>query len=276
MLENLTTISLIGFAIGFAFSVPVAGPVSIMITANALRGKKGFCLRVNAGAALVEFLYVFAGIYGLTRLFALYYPFIPYILIAGSLFLIYLGYNISRSRLDVEIVEKKNISAKRNRRPGGFITGFLLNLFSPTLFVGWLTASFLVISFIASLGYSTGGIRDMLNKHMNEVNTIESIENKGTGLSIDKTAEMNFSQKTAPEDGQIKNHPPYYPMVISLSYAFFLALGSLVWFIILTNILIRYRNKLNINILNKLIRSMGYLLYLISIVLFYTGISKLL
>ena len=275
MLENLAIISLIGFVIGFIFSVPVAGPVSIMITAGALQGKRAFCLQVNAGAALVEFLYVFIGVYGLTRLFALYYPFIPYILIGGSIFLIYLGYRITRSDLDIDVLEKSNISAKRRRKPGGFLTGILINLFNPALFIGWLTSSFLVISFIAGLGYSTGGINDMLNERITEVNNIEISEKRSSGKLTEITAEMNFGENKPMEGGLQKKHPPYYPLIISSGYAFFLSIGSVVWFVILTNILIRYRNKLNIKILSKLVRTMGYILYLISVILFYSGISKI-
>lgn len=275
MLEDLVTISLIGFAVGFVFSVPVAGPVSIMITANALKGKKAFCLQVNAGAALVEFFYVFIGVYGLTRLFALYYPFIPYILIAGSLFLIYMGYRITRTDLDIDILEKSNISAKRIRKPGGFLTGLLINIFNPALFAGWLTSSFLVISFIAGLGYNTGGIKDMLSGHLHEVNAIENNNAKSSGKLNDRTAEMYFGEKTLKEKVNLKKQVPFSPLLTGLSYAFFLSLGSLVWFNILTQILVKYRKKVNINILNKLIKTLGYILYLISFVLLYSGISKI-
>ena len=176
MFENIATISFIGFLIGFAFSIPIAGPLSILITANALKGNKRFCLQANAGAALILFIYIFSGVYGLSRLFTHYYPLIPYILIAAAFFLFFAGYKITRTNLSIEILEKGGVAARKNRKTNGFWTGFLINIFNPSLFVGWLTSSFIAISFIASLGYNTGGIDTMIQENLTEVNKIENGE----------------------------------------------------------------------------------------------------
>ena len=39
MIESIITMSIAGFLTGFIFSMPIAGPISIMITSNALKGQ---------------------------------------------------------------------------------------------------------------------------------------------------------------------------------------------------------------------------------------------
>ena len=56
MLESLATISIIGLMVGFIFSVPVAGPISILITSHALKGEGRYCVRVAFGT-IVWFYY---------------------------------------------------------------------------------------------------------------------------------------------------------------------------------------------------------------------------
>lgn len=86
MLESILTISVAGLIAGFIFSMPVAGPISILITSSALKGKLRYCNLVNAGASLADFIYILIAVYGFARLYPFYKPAIPYIFIAGSLF----------------------------------------------------------------------------------------------------------------------------------------------------------------------------------------------
>lgn len=159
MTESLITISIVGLIVGFIFSMPVAGPISILVTSNALKGRLKYCNLVTVGASFADFVYVFAAVFGLTKYYSLYEPAIPYILLAGTVFLLYIGYKISKTRIDLEHLEDKSILSKKIRRHerGGFITGFMLSFFNPTLFLSWLTSSFIVISLVASLGFNTGG-----------------------------------------------------------------------------------------------------------------------
>jgi len=274
MFENIVAISFIGFLIGFAFSIPIAGPLSIMITANALKGNKRFCLQANTGAALMLFIYIFSGVYGLTRLFTHYYPLIPYILIAAAFFLFFAGYKITRTNLSIEILEKGGVKARKNINTNGFWTGFLINIFNPSLFVGWLTSSFIAISFIASLGYNTGGIDTMIQENLTEVNKFENEGRNDIKESTDQHTDIFEQSVKSQKDIKQKKFPRYYPMLSSFSYAFFLTLGSISWFFILTGMLIKYRKKLDISVLNRIVRAMGYVLYLIGALVLYSGITK--
>ena len=57
--ESILTISIAGFLAGFIFSMPIAGPISILITSNALKGRLRYCNLVSIGASIADFAYVF-------------------------------------------------------------------------------------------------------------------------------------------------------------------------------------------------------------------------
>src|SRR5664279_824754 len=105
MFESIITMSIAGFLTGFIFSMPIAGPVSIMITSNALKGRLRYCNLFNIGASLADFIYVFIAVFGLTRLYTYYKPIIPYIFLFGCLLLFFLGYKIFRTKFDIDHLE---------------------------------------------------------------------------------------------------------------------------------------------------------------------------
>lgn len=116
--------------------LPIAGPISVLITSNALKGRVKFCKHATNGASLADFVYVFIAVFGLTNLYSWYKPVIPYVLIIGALFLIYLGIKIFKTKLDLEHIGEDEIpEAKLKKKDqNGFWTGFLLNFLNPTLF----------------------------------------------------------------------------------------------------------------------------------------------
>ena len=160
MFESILTISIAGLLAGFIFSMPIAGPISILITSNALKGRLRYCNLVSLGASIADFTYVFVAVFGLTKLYSFIQPIIPYMFAVGSLFFFYLGYKIFRTKIDIEHLEDKSHLAEKieKRERGGFYTGFMINFLNPTLFIGVLTSSFFVISLIASMGFHTGGL----------------------------------------------------------------------------------------------------------------------
>ena len=104
MTESLITISLVGLLAGFILSMPIAGPISILITSNALNNRKKYCILATIGASFADFFYVFIAVFGLTKLFTYYKPFIPYLLSAGAIFLLYIGLKFSEPKLTLNIL----------------------------------------------------------------------------------------------------------------------------------------------------------------------------
>jgi threonine/homoserine/homoserine lactone efflux protein len=262
MVESLITMSIAGFLTGFMFSMPIAGPVSILITSNALKGRLRYCNLFNLGASLGDFIYVFIAVFGLTRLYTYYKPVIPYIFAFGSFLLLFLGYKILRTKFDIEHLEDKiHISGKiKEKERGAFYTGFMINFLNPTLFIGWLTSSLLVISFIAALGFHTGGLAIKIDQNAKEIGSIEGTKIESHHDSAIK--KLDELQIIKIKDRQIDHtvFSPSFHLAISLCYAFFIAIGSIVWFYLLAYLIVRYRTRINIKIIMAFIKSLAVFL----------------
>jgi threonine/homoserine/homoserine lactone efflux protein len=265
MVESLITMSIAGFLTGFIFSMPIAGPISIMITSNALKGRLRYCNLFNLGASLGDFIYVFIAVFGLTKLYSFYKPVIPYIFSFGSLLLFFLGYKIFRTKFDLDHLEENiHISGKiKKRERGAFYTGFMINFLNPTLFIGWLTSSLLVISFIAALGFHTGGLAVKIDQNAKEISNIEGKKIESHHDSVIKKLD-NF-QMLKIKEHQVDNtiFPASFHLTISICYALFIAIGSIAWFYLLTFLIIRYRTRINIKIILGFVKSLGFFLCVI-------------
>lgn len=258
--------SVAGLLAGFIFSMPVAGPVSILITSNALKGRLRFCNLATVGASFADFIYVFIAIFGLTRLYSLYKPAIPYILSAGAVFLVYIGYRTIKTKIDIEHLENEHPEYRVGRRDkGALYTGFMVNFLNPTLFIGWLTSSFFVITFLSTLGFNTGGLDTIINQNVKEMNIIEGVKieksHAGTSAQFDKIRTWNSEmQKKYPV-----KLPKHFHLLISICYAFFLSLGTIIWFFILAYIINRFRHHINVKAINIIVFSMGIVLCIFGI-----------
>jgi len=264
MTEIIITISVVALITGFIFSMPIAGPISILITTNALKGRLRYCALVNIGASFATFSYVFIAVFGLTKLYPFYKPAIPYLFFLGSVFLLFLGYKIFRTKFDIEhFGENTHLSEKiKIKEKGGFYTGCIINFLNPALFIGWLTSTFLVISFVSSLGFNTGGLKIVVDKSVKEISSFEGI----AAEDLNGLTPENFGITPAPEsenvhDGQ-PNLPKYFHLVISVIYALFISLGSIIWFYILALLIARFRKAINIKLLSGFVKSLGVILSL--------------
>jgi threonine/homoserine/homoserine lactone efflux protein len=264
VVESLIAISVAGILAGFIFSMPIAGPISILITSSALKGRLRYCNMVSLGASFADFAYVFVAVFGLTRLYSLYKPAMPYIFSIGAIFFLYLGYSIIRTKIDIEHLEdKSHLSEKiKKKEKGGFYTGFMINFLNPTLFIGVLTSSFFVISLIASLGLNTGGLAGKMDENVKKISTIEGkeIENSKI-LSIEQFENIQIGKNKDREQDKTV-YPSYFHLIISICYAFFLSLGSIIWFFLMAFLIVRFRKRININVISVFIKSLGIVLCL--------------
>ena len=263
MLESLITVILVGFSAGFIFSMPIAGPISIIITSNALKGNLKFCIRTALGASVIEFIYVLVAVLGLSALVTVYSDLIPYLLLVGSIFIFIVGIRIIKSKIKLEDIETKKSKRKVNEKSGGLRTGIILNLTNPSFFFGVLTASFLVLSFASSIGLNTGGL-DLL------------VEENVTSLQEITGKDLTNSDSTyiAPNNNEETEHTSY-TLLLSNVYAFSLASGSFIWLLILAKLLVKHRNKIKVEILNVIIRILGLILCGIGIYLFWKSFDIL-
>jgi len=261
MFESILTISIAGLLAGFIFSMPIAGPISILITTNALKGRFRYCSLVGLGASIADFIYVFVAVYGLTRLYSLYMPLIPYIFTVGSFFFFYLAYKIIKTKIDIEHLEDKSHLAEKieSRDKGAFYTGFMINFLNPTLFIGVLTSSFFVISMVSSMGFHTGGLDVRLDKNVKEISSIEGVKiDNPKALSIEQFENIKIGRKEHQPDQTV--YPASFHMVISVFYALFLSLGSVLWFILMSYMVVRFRRRINLTVISVFVKSLGVVL----------------
>ncbi|MGC8864803.1 MAG: LysE family translocator [Bacteroidales bacterium] len=279
MTESLITISLVGFIAGFVFSIPVAGPISILIVSNALKGKFHYSVKAAIGAAFADFFYVFIAMIGITRLYHIYQPAIPYILMVGGVFLIYVAHQVYKSKLSKDEIEKGPIIREKYLNRGGFRTGFLLNFLNPTLFFGWLTSTFITMSLVTSLGFNMGGLEQSINHTLKMVE-----ENKVGGIGSTMRAETLTShlparipttEKDSPQPEAQKEASRKYHYAISALYAFWLSLGSILWFYLFARVIVKSRHRINVQLINHLLKGFGVILALFSIYLLGRGIDLL-
>jgi threonine/homoserine/homoserine lactone efflux protein len=273
MTSSILTISITGLLAGFICSMPIAGPISILITTNAFKGRMRYCIQVNLGASLATFAYVFFAVFGLSKLYSLYQPIIPFLFGLGSVFLLFIGFRIFRTKFDFEQLEDKNpVKEKLKKKEiGGFYTGSMINFFNPTLFIGWLTSTFLILSFVTSLGFDTGGLNKFVKQNVNEIESIDSssIENNKV-LTMSDAADSQEQGEAS--EGQ--SSPKNFHLLISVLYALFVSVGSITWFYLLTLAITRFRKFISHKIVSAFIKSLGIVLCLIGLYFAYLAVSR--
>jgi threonine/homoserine/homoserine lactone efflux protein len=268
--ESIITVSVTGLLAGFIFAMPIAGPISILITSNALKGRLRYCNLVSLGASFADFTFVFIAVYGVTKLYSFYAPVIPYMYTVGALFFLYLGYRIFITKFDLEHLEDKThlVDKIKKKERGGFYTGLMINFLNPTLFIGSLTSSFFVLSLIASLGFHTGGLAVKMDQNVKAINKIEGapvVDSNALKFDhIDRLENIPIPKRKV-HQAEPTSFPAHFHLAISICYAFFLALGSVLWFYLLAFMLVRFRQRINIKIISAIVRSLGVVLCLIGI-----------
>ena len=133
---------LTGFLLGFVGSMPVAGPIAVLVLSRGLSGRHQSGMAIALGAALAESAYAYLAFWGMSRLIARYPWFVPVSRGLGSALLIAVGAAM--------LVHRKRGRAKAAlHRPHGasFALGFTVTALNPTLIATW-TAS--VTALIAS------------------------------------------------------------------------------------------------------------------------------
>jgi threonine/homoserine/homoserine lactone efflux protein len=274
--ESIITMSIVGLITGFIFSMPIAGPISILVTSNALKGRMRYCNLVAIGASFADFVYVYIAVFGITKLYRYFKPAMPYFLGLGALFIIYVGYRVFRSKLDLEHLEEIEPKTGKpiKKHKGGFYTGFMVNFLNPTLIFGWLTTSVLVISFISALGFNTGGLDTMVDQNVKALNSSghQVIENSRVTSYLKPDSLKIFRNHVAPKPATL---PAWFPLTISFSYALALSLGSIAWFILLALTIARFRHRINIRILHWIIRGLGIILCCFGVFFAYSAIKML-
>ena len=137
-----------GFVFGFAGSIPVAGPIAVLVMALGLEGRFRNGLMLAAGAAIAEAGYAFLAFIGFSLLLADR----PWMLLTSkglaAAILLGLGIYLLWPKKAAEKKEAKPESAKRRAQGDlrNFLLGFGISAMNPTIIVTWTAATAFLFS----------------------------------------------------------------------------------------------------------------------------------
>jgi len=279
--EILVTISIAGLVAGWVFSIPGGGPITVLTTANALQGRKHFCLTMAIGGALVNWFWAFVTIFGFSKVFRLDSPILPYLFFAGSIFLVYMGVITSKKRIDLgQFRQRKKISSKRKvfELRKGFITGFTSALLNPSLALSWLGSTFLTMTFLTFLGFTVAGMDDSL-KGIREQLSYQGAPEILFELNPESIeAEQIIKQEMiALENTEIEKQgfSAWFILLMAMCYGLFVALGTILWFYPMALLIIKHRAKLKLSTANNFLKVLGGVLCCVGLYLFFLGFKLL-
>lgn len=129
----------VGFILSFIGSMPIAGPIAVLVLSKGLehRHRAGFFIAI--GAAVAEAIYAFLAFWGFSKVLARFPIVLPASRLVGCVLLIALGiYMMVRKPSPPEHVEHRDRSNAVGAR--NILVGFSMTAVNPTLIVTWTAA----------------------------------------------------------------------------------------------------------------------------------------
>jgi threonine/homoserine/homoserine lactone efflux protein len=142
---RLLAMCAVALVFGFVGSMPLAGPISVMVVSRAAREKFDEALHLGLGAALAEAIYAGVALWGYTTLLARHPAVLPVSHGVTAVVLTAVGVRF--------VFWKPKPHEDRNENKAGtFLVGFTVSALNPTLLVTWGAA----VAFIFSKGLAAG------------------------------------------------------------------------------------------------------------------------
>ena len=146
----MLTAALLGFGIGFVTSMPVAGPISLLVFGRGLQGKGRSGASLAFGSAIAESMYAYLAFWGFSALLARYAWIEPVSRGLTAVLLTALGVRFARMHTAAPSEEQpvtRQVGVKRS-----FFLGLTITALNPTLIATWSVVvaalhSFDVVSF---------------------------------------------------------------------------------------------------------------------------------
>lgn len=148
------TITLIGLLIGFIGSMPLAGPIALLIFRKGSRGEYREGVALALGATLPEAMYCGLAVLGFDYIFVRHPMVEPIARLAAAVIMVVLGlmFVFTRQKQQQTLHELPRPS----RKAAPFLTGFSIALLNPVLLVTW--------SGVAAVVYTVHGTFTMTDK----------------------------------------------------------------------------------------------------------------
>ena len=138
---------------GFVGSMPIAGPVAVLVLERGMVRRSREGLAIAVGAATGESLYAFLSSWGVGAVLSAYPRVLPVSRLLGAMVLVGLGVYLvaRRSRPRAESPSAPPVAGTRRR---GFVLGASLTLLNPTIIATWTVA----VAAIHSIGLLAFGL----------------------------------------------------------------------------------------------------------------------
>lgn len=131
--------ALVGFAFGFIGSVPVAGPIALLVFAYGMQGRGRQAVSLATGGAIAEAAYAYMAFWGLGRVLERYPVVVANSRGVGAIVMIALGaYFMLRKSAAAADPETTTVGRGQKR---SFVLGFTITALNPTLIVTWTAAA---------------------------------------------------------------------------------------------------------------------------------------
>ncbi len=131
----MLVIAIAGLLFGFFGSMPLAGPISVLVFSRGVQGRFRTGFFTSLGASVAESLYAFAAFYGLAALLEQVPQVIPWSRGIAAVMLALVG---------VMLVREDRLPTPREgreRKRHAILAGFLVTALNPTLLATWSAAS---------------------------------------------------------------------------------------------------------------------------------------
>jgi threonine/homoserine/homoserine lactone efflux protein len=129
---------LVGFAFGFIGSMPVAGPIAMVVLRLALGHHERRARFVALGGALAEGIYALLAFWGLSRMLDSFPRVLPATRVVGAALCLVLGIALLLHKPQPRPEELPSTQSRGTKR--SFLGGFLITALNPTLIVTWTAA----------------------------------------------------------------------------------------------------------------------------------------
>ena len=127
---------IIGFVFAFFGSIPIAGPIAVIVLSKGLQYRNRAGLFIAIGAAVAEAIYAFLAFWGFSAVLSRYPKLIPATRLVGCAILIglgiYLAVRTPKSKEAAQSKDKSKVVGVRN-----ILLGFSMTVVNPTLLVTW-------------------------------------------------------------------------------------------------------------------------------------------
>lgn len=130
---------LVGFVLSFLGSIPIAGPIAVIIVSKALDHRNRAAFFISIGASVAEAIYAFLAFWGFSAVLGKYPSLQPVSRLIGCVILIALGVYLAvrkpKSKEAAQAKDQSNAVGVRN-----VLLGFTMTVVNPTLIVTWTAA----------------------------------------------------------------------------------------------------------------------------------------